>query len=243
MILLLGGTTEAKQVASYFDEQGIDYVYSTRTNVKFEGKGAYRSGGLDAAQLLQFCRSQRVSLIIDACHPFAEELHQTVAAITAQIPGIRFERALTERIIHPLVQYRRNYKEILISIEEQNYQSMLALTGVQSIPLLSSFWQHHPCWFRILNRKESIDFATRYHFPATHLRFGLPQEKEQEITLFKELNPQVILSKESGLNGKLTAKTEAAIACNIPIFILEKPEVPALLKVVHNLPELLTMIS
>lgn len=240
MILLLGGTTEAKQVAGHLDEAGLDYIYSTRTAVVFEGKGQYRSGSLDRDNLKEFCSLHSISVIINACHPFAKELHTTVASLENQIPVIRFEREFSKRTDHPLVHYVSGYPEALVQIKMHGYQSMLALSGVQSIPLLSNFWKTHTCWFRILNRKYSIDIASLNHFPLEYLIFGLPQEKEEEIELFNRLRPEAILTKESGLNGKLDAKTEAAIACNIPIFIVERPELS--FTTVHELKELSKLI-
>jgi len=236
MILLLGGTTEGKQVAGYLDKAGVDYIYSTRTEVAFYGKGKYRSGSLNADGLKEFCRLNAVSLIIDACHPFAAELHATVATIAEKLPVVRFEREFPERIASPLVHYISDYTEALRKLK--GYRSMLALTGVQSIPLLSSFWQHYPCWFRILDRKYAADLAASYNFPAGQLLFGLPQEKEGELKLFSKLRPEVILTKESGINGKLDAKIEAAMSCHIPIFIIKKPELSALFETVHQLQDL-----
>lgn len=241
MILLLGGTTEAKQVAGYLDEAGLDYIYSTRTAVVFEGKGQYRSGSLDKDGLKKFCVLHGISMIINACHPFAKELHTTVASIADQVRVIRFEREFSKRTDHPLVHYVTGYDEVLVRLEENGYQSMLALSGVQSIPLLRFFWETHTCWFRILNREYSTDLASGYDFPTEYLLFGLPQEKEEEIELFNRLKPEVILTKESGLNGKLDAKTEAAIACNIPIFIIKKPELS--FTTVYELKELSKLIA
>ncbi|WP_158798339.1 precorrin-6A/cobalt-precorrin-6A reductase [Pedobacter sp. L105] len=243
MILLLGGTTEAKQAAAWLEEAGLEYIYSTRTEVKSEGKGKYRYGSLTVEGIKEFCGVNGISYIIDACHPFAKELHATAASLASEIPVIRFEREFSKRIKDPLVHYVDDYAAALIQIKQLGYQSMLALTGVQSIPHLSSFWQDYPCWFRILDREYSIDFAARYHFPEKNLLFGLPQEKSEEIELFNRLKPEVIITKESGLNGRLNAKTEAAIACHIPIFILIKPELSALFKVVHNRQELLNSIQ
>jgi len=243
MILLLGGTTEAKQVAGYLDTAGRSYIYSTRTEIRFEGKGKYRFGSLDAGGLQEFCRANEISYIINACHPFAEELHATVATIAHQIPVIRFEREFPARISHPLVQYISNYAEALQRIKDRGYRSMLALTGVQSIPLLKPFWQDYPCWFRILDRKYSTDLAASYHFPSENLLYGLPQDKEEEAELFSRLKPEVILTKESGLNGKLDAKTEAALSCGIPIFIIKKPELSALFQTVRHLQDLFSRIQ
>lgn len=243
MILLLGGTTEAKTVAGWLEEAGKPYIYSTRTEVAFEGTGAYRFGSLDKGGLQQFCTTHAISCIINACHPFARQLHQTVADASLDIPLIRFERVFPERSLHPLVQYVEDYAEALAWIETKGYPSLLALTGVQSIPQLKSYWQGHPCWFRILNRPYSIEIATHHNFPMDQLLYGLPQEKEAEIQLLQKLQPAVILTKESGLNGKLDAKLEAAIACHTPILIIKKPSVPASYQLVHSRKELLNLLG
>lgn len=243
MILILGGTTEGKQVAGSLDAAGLHYIYSTRTAVQFDGKGKYRSGGLDAEGLKEFCQLHAVSLIINACHPFAAELHATVATVADQIPVIRFERVFPERIITPLVYYMDSFAEALLKIGDLGYQSMLALSGVQSIPLLRSFWQNYPCWFRILDRRYSTDLAAGYGFPAEQLLFGLPQDTAEETELFKRLKPQVILTKESGLNGRLDAKIDAALSCAIPIFIIKKPDLSPLFHTVHHIDDLMDMLK
>ena len=99
------------------------------------------------------------------------------------------------------------------------------------------------CWFRIIDRQYSIDLAAQYGFPSHNLLFGLPQDKEAEIMLFSKLRPEVILTKESGLNGKLDVKIAAAIECNIPIFIIKKPKLSPLFKTVQTLAELLKIIA
>lgn len=243
MILLLGGTTEAKEVACCLEAAGKPYIYSTRTQIPFEGKGLYRSGALDKEGLEQLCLSHGVSCIINACHPFARELHATVAAVGLPIPLIRYERAFPERVKHALVHYVNDYKEALAWLESKGPTSMLALSGVQSIPPLKSFWQKHRCWFRILDRAYSRDFASQHNFPAADLLFGFPQEKEEEIALFQNLRPEVVLTKESGLNGKLDAKIEAAIACHIPILVIKKPELPQGYTLIHSQQELLNLFQ
>ena len=239
MILLFGGTTEAKEVAGWLERAGLPYIYSTKTKVQFEGRGKYRYGALDAGQLEQFCKEQKISCIINACHPFAAELHTTVASLDLPIPLIRFERLFPERRDHPLVKYVDGYQEALKQLEKQGSTSLLVLSGVQSIPCLKSFWTKNTCWFRILDRPESRELAAAHGFPEENLLFGFPQDREEEALLFRTLNPDAILTKESGYNGKLQDKIEAALVCQVPIYILKKPELPSCYKLAHSKEELL----
>jgi precorrin-6A/cobalt-precorrin-6A reductase len=242
MILLLGGTSEAKQVAGWLEKAGRSYIYSTKTDTSFEGRGQYRYGPLDKEALEQFCSGHKISCIINASHPFAAELHKTVASSHLNIPLIRFERQIPERIAHPLLHYMEDYEQALHLIWVRGYTSLLALSGVQSIPRLSPFWRKHCCWFRILDRDSSRALAARHQFPARQLLFGLPQEKREEIHLFRKLGPDVVLTKESGLNGKLDAKIKASVACQIPLIIIEKPALSPVYKLVHTQEELLSLV-
>ena len=240
MILLFGGTREGKKLAGWLEAAGLDYIYSTKTNTLFEGKGYYRWGALSREEMEALCRQEKISCIISASHPFARELHQTIASTSLPIPHIRFERAFSERLEHPLLHYVEDYAEALSLLLDKGIPSLLALSGVQSIPSLKPFWESHPCWFRILDREVSKELAASYGFPANQLLYGLPQDKAEEVALLKKLKAAAILTKESGTNGMLHAKIEAAIACQIPLFILKKPALPPRFRLVHSREELLS---
>lgn len=242
MILLFGGTSESKQVADWLEKAGHAYIYSTKTAVPFEGKGQYRFGPLDKEDLEQFCREHKISCIINASHPFASELHKTVASVHLPVPLIRFERQFPERTSHPLVHYVKSYGQALLFLKAKGYRSLLALSGVQSIPELKAFWHQYPCWFRILDREYSRQLAAQHDFPAQQLLFGLPEEKEEEMALFSKLKPDAVLTKESGMNGKLDVKIEACVSCQIPIIVLEKPALPPAYTLVHTQEELLSLV-
>ena len=79
MILVFGGTTEGKLVASSLDEANISYLYSTKTKVAFNGNGLPINGPLMQSQIEQLCAQENIKCIINASHPFAEELHTTIA--------------------------------------------------------------------------------------------------------------------------------------------------------------------
>ena len=96
MILVLGGTTEGRIAVRTLDEAGKTYYYSTKSGVQ-EVTGRYAvclSGVLDEQRMAEFCRVRDVRLLVDAAHPFAVELHRTVAKVAKalQIPSVRLER-------------------------------------------------------------------------------------------------------------------------------------------------------
>lgn len=243
MLLVFGGTTEGKQVAKTLDEQGFEYFYSTKTKVAFTGKGKAIYGALTTLDIECFCKKHTITHIINASHPFAEVLHKTISSINLDLPLIRFKRQFPPHTQHPLIQYSSNFDEAIQHFKKQKYDSLLALSGVQTITKLKPYWIKNKTWFRILDKPLSRKIAEKEQFPSEHLLFGFPQNTPEEIKLFKTINPSVILTKESGTNGKLEAKIEAAIATQIPLLILKKPLLSKRYICVDTITHLLTLIS
>ncbi|OEJ99430.1 hypothetical protein A8C32_08195 [Flavivirga aquatica] len=243
MILVFGGTTEGKQVASILDDLQLPYYYSTKTKIDFNGMGKPISGAMDVLDIERFCIENKVSHIINASHPFAEELHKTIANNSLSIPLIRFERFFPEKTNHELVHYVDGFKEAIQLLKNNKYKKLLALSGVQTIQKLTSFWKQNKTWFRILDRESSRAIAQKSGFPSENLLFGYPQSSHEEVLLYKELNPDVILTKESGTNGKLEQKITAAITTNTSIVIINKPLLSKKYICVNNETQLITILK
>ena len=97
MILVFGGTTEGRKAVEVLEEGGSPYYYSTKTgeqDLTFH-HGQRIDGALDAEAMQNFCREHDIRLMVDAAHPFAAQLHQTIAEVSdaLKIPAIRYERS------------------------------------------------------------------------------------------------------------------------------------------------------
>ena len=97
MILVLGGTAEARELASLLDEAGTRFMSSLAGRVARPRLpvGAVHMGGFGGVPgLRSFLLENRVSGVVDATHPFAEGMTaNAVAACTADgIPLLRLER-------------------------------------------------------------------------------------------------------------------------------------------------------
>ena len=226
MILILGGTTEGRLAVRVADEAGSPYYYSTRGSLQqiICKHGTRVTGGMDLPQMIAFCREHAIRLLIDAAHPFATELHRTVAATadTLGLPVVRVERTYPERSED--VVWCKDYADAIHRLQQDGITHLLALTGVQTIGKLKAFWQEHTCWFRILKREESLDIARTQGFDERHLVY-YEQEGEEEA-LLSELRPQAILTKESGESGGFREKVEAARKWHIPVYAIQRPVLP-----------------
>ncbi|WP_218599259.1 precorrin-6A/cobalt-precorrin-6A reductase [Polaribacter sp. NJDZ03] len=237
MILVFGGTTEGKKTAALLESMAMPFVYSTKTNISFDITkiARYRYGALDEKELESYLLENNIQTIINASHPFAEILHKTIAKVAEklQIPVLKFGRELLSKTIHPLVKYVNSYDAAFALLKEK--QTLLALTGVQSIKKLHPWWQENTTYFRILNRPESLAIAKESNFPEKQLILGLPSDSlEKEIELIKMHHIDVILTKETGNSGFLSTKIEAALQTNAEIIIINQPKTPSYFTVVFH---------
>lgn len=226
MILIFGGTTEGRTAAETLDEAGQPFYYSTRgTLQEVTCRNMTRlTGNMDSEKIISFCREHDIRLIIDAAHPFAQQLHQNIflAAKELTIKVVRLERIypeLSEEII-----WCDDFEGSVVRMKQDGIEKLLALTGTQTIAKLQGFWKEHDCIFRVLERSESVDIAIKAGFPKKKLIFYQPEEDES--LLFKQLSPQAIITKESGSSGGFIEKIEAALKNGIKIYVVRRPPLP-----------------
>ena len=215
MILVFGGTTEGRRAVEVLEEAGSLYYYSTKTDEQeiHMHHGIHLVGVLVREAMLDICEKQSIRLIIDAAHPFALHLHQTIADVAESlaIPVIRYERIYPPHDTD--VEWIDDYNQI-----PQDIHSLLATTGVQSIQKLKPLKQQGmKIYYRILPRESSIDMA---------LQQGATEEQliyfEDSSTI--EIDADAILLKESGISGGFIEKVKAAKEKGMRIIALKRPQ-------------------
>lgn len=234
MILILGGTTEGRAAVRIADEGNAPYYYSTKGTLQEIdcAHGIRLTGGMDTAAMEACCRENNIRLLIDAAHPFASALHRTVAEVSAalDLPVIRYERRYPPR--NGDLIWCDNYNDAIRKLNERGIRKLLALTGVNTLAPLRPWWKEHSCWFRILEREESLVIAASQGFPADRLLFF--REEDDAGELMDRLQPDALITKESGNSGYFNEKVEAANKRSIPVFVIKRPALPETFYVVYG---------
>ena len=225
MILIFGGTTEGRLAVEVCEEAGKVFYYSTKSNLQFikMHNGVRLNGAMNTKDIIAFCEEKEIKCVIDAAHPFAENLHRSI--MDTGMPVIRLLRNFSNR--RNDVVYCKNFSDAVEKMSASNIRCLLALTGVNTIAKLDGYWKHHKTIVRILRRNESIETALASHFPTSNLIFyndgvSLPTE-EEERTLMRKIGCDAIITKESGESGGFNAKVNAAISLGIKVFVIEHP--------------------
>ena len=217
MILVFGGTTEGRKTIETLEEGQGTYFYSTKTGEQDVTlhHGQRIDGALDGEAMHRFCREHDIRLLIDAAHPFAIRLHQTVTDIAAslQIPAIRYERIFPPR--DEDILWIDDYEDI-----PHDIHTLLATTGVQSITRLKPLEaEGMKIYYRILPRESSVALARKQG--ATDEQLCYYQDGNSI-----DIDAEAILLKESGLSGGFPEKVEAARQRGMRIIALKRPQLP-----------------
>jgi len=209
MILVFGGTTEGRKVVEVLEDAGSIYYYSTKTGEQdiTLHHGQRIDGALDEDAMLTFCREHGIRIIVNAAHPFASQLHETIMQVSEALdtPVVRYERIYPPR--DPSITWIDNYSKVPLDIH-----SLLATTGVQSIGKLKYLEKRGvKVVYRILNRESSIALA--HQQGAT----------DDQLCFYPEtVAAEAILMKESGESGGFSEKIAEAKENGMRIIVLKR---------------------
>lgn len=122
-------------------------------------------------KIISFCREHDIRLIIDAAHPFAQQLHLNIflAAKELTIKVVRLERIypeLSEEII-----WCDDFEDAVARMKQDGIEKLLALTGTQTITKLQGFWKEHDVSFGFWNGPGTVDVAIKAGFPQRKTDF------------------------------------------------------------------------
>ena len=223
MILLLGGTAEARELAAALDDAGVEVVSSLAGRVARPRlpRGAVRVGGFGGADALARWLTERgATAVVDATHPFAERISASAARACprAGVPLLRLERpGWAER---PGDRWHRVADlDAAAALLPALGNRVLLTTGRQGLAAFA----HVDAWCLI----RCVDPPTG-RLPEAHeliLDRG-PYTRAGELGLIDRHAIDLVVTKDSG--GRATqAKLDAARERGLPVIVVERPPRPA----------------
>jgi precorrin-6A/cobalt-precorrin-6A reductase len=220
-ILVLGGTAEARQLATALVTQGVDVISSLAGRVSTPNipAGRVRVGGFGGAGgLANFLRREHASAVVDATHPFAARITKNVvdAASITGTPLIRLERPGWGEHPHAKRWTWVSDSAAARAAADSACRPFLT-TGRQSL-LDFAAWADRDVLVRLVD------------LPATSLpqRWNVilsrgPYSYEDEHAILTEHAIDAILTKDSG-GTHTVAKLDAADDLGIPVVIIARPQ-------------------
>lgn len=222
-ILILGGTTEARQLAAKLAMlHTVTLSLAGRTENPVEQGVPTRVGGFGGVEgLSAYLAGEKIDLLVDATHPYAARISANAAdaALKAGVPILALRRPGWDQVVGDNWILVDDVAGAVAALGKKPKRVFLAL-GRQEVAAFEAAPQHH-----YLVR--SVDPVTpRLAVPnAAYVLARGPFPEAEERALLLDHGIDVVVSKNSG--GLAThGKIAAARALGIEVIMVRRPVLP-----------------
>ncbi|WP_233492518.1 cobalt-precorrin-6A reductase [Blastococcus sp. TF02A-30] len=220
-VLVLGGTGEARRLATGLDAEGVDVLSSLAGRVADPAlpPGGVRIGGFGGADgLVAWLRANPVRAVVDATHPFAAVMTASAAraAEVTGVPLLRLQRPGWRAQPGDDWRWVGSLEEAAEAVA--GFARVFLTTGRSGLAAFAGLTQE------VLVR--SVD-PPEPPLPArtTVVLERGPFSVADELALLREHRVDVVVTKDSG--GHLTeAKLTAARELGVPVVLVRRPPLP-----------------
>lgn len=226
-ILILGGTAEAARLAraaheTFAGKARVILSLAGRTRAPVASPAETRSGGFGGADgLADYLRAEKITLVVDASHPFATRISANArhACAAANVPRLQIERPDWTLPKLARVTWTADLGEAAILLPDMSRAAFLAVGGRG----LAAF--AHIKNVRLIARAvEMPDDNPADRPPHIEIVIGRPPfTVEAERALFERLGVDTLVARASGGQAGL-AKIEAARDLKMSILLVRRPE-------------------
>jgi precorrin-6A/cobalt-precorrin-6A reductase len=237
MILILGGTAEARELAAALDAAGAPVTSSLAGRVARPRlpAGAVRIGGFGGPDALaRWLREQRVRAVVDATHPFAARISASAARACPQagVPLLRLERPGWGERPGDRWTWVGDLDAAAAAIPRLGAARVLLTSGRQG---LAAFAGVRDAWFLI----RCVD-PPEPPLPPRHelLLDRGPYTLAGEEALLDAHAIDLLVTKDSG-GAHTSAKLDAARERGLPVIVVRRPPRPADVATVAHVAEAL----
>ena len=222
-ICIFAGTTEGRRLAEELARAGLSMYVCVATEY---GEALIPKGGnvtvsarrLSKEDMLALFESKKVSIIVDATHPYAVEASQNIKAACAQAGAeyMRLSRGESER----------DERAVYVSTIEDASRylkgtegAILAATGSKELEPYTEIENYRERLFaRVLPMPESLSACAKIDLPPSHvIAMQGTFSKEMNLALIRAAGAKYLVTKDSGASGgfleKLAAARESGITC------------------------------
>ena len=223
--LIFGGTTEGRQ-ALLREPDAVVCVTSDYARSLLPPGTDCRVGALNRAEMLDLMQSLQPRRVIDATHPYAVQVQANIRFCCSKldIPLTRIERpADAQDDWRKLVHTVRDAREASDALTETEGPIFLT-TGSHTLSVYTRVIPPERLYVRVLPTMESLRLCQEAGILPSHIcAMQGPFSQDLNLALFKELHIRTMVTKDSGAAGGLMEKVRAALALDIDILLIRRP--------------------
>lgn len=232
MILILGGTSESRELAERLENEKIKYYLSTATEYgsqlakeSVSAQEKVLSGRMDRLMLKELMKDKAIDMLIDVTHPFAELVSQNAMAVCEEmrVAYYRYERQDTKR--HEGVYYVDDVEKA-VEVAKSFGEKTFLTTGSKMLEEFVKFWDVHHYIIRVLPTSSVLQKCEELGFLAKQIiamqgpfSYGLNREQ------YLSYDCQSVISKDSGMAGGVDDKIRSALDLGLPCIVIKRPQI------------------
>ncbi|MCX7654823.1 MAG: precorrin-6A reductase [Fervidobacterium sp.] len=251
-LLILSGTSDGNNLACELSKYNHTVIVTSTTDLgKFFASKFFKESKCKVKVLkkvfknendiIEFVKNQKIEMIIDCTHPFAENIKSILTQLQDQILIVRYERpkieigylkAIEVSSFEQAAKACQKFKNIFLSIGSSriNFFENLIKSGKN-------------IYARVLPTKDSIDKCLKAGIKMENLVLDVgPYTLEKNLEHFRKSQAEVVVSKDSGQSGGLFEKIKACEILEIPIIII-KPRENSLCNKFYSLNQIVEFVN
>lgn len=230
-VIVIAGTTESREVIVEQLKQGKKILACVATELGAQMLQEYdidvHTGRLDMEGFEKFFQENPCQKIIDASHPFAKLVTETVHGAAAKM-GIPYERYERRELnydydqIH-VVADAKEAVNLLNTIEG----NILLTTGVNTAAIYAKGVENakERLYIRVLDNASSYEGCEKAGYLASHVFGEMPPfTVEDNLRLIRKTNAKALVTKDSGKIGGVDVKVEACKEAGIEMVLIRRPQ-------------------
>ena len=221
-VLLFGGTAEGRELAVWMRGEGIDAL----TCVASEYGGELLPEGVPAhvgrleAPSMEALMREGFTHVVDATHPYANVVTETIAAAsaTAGLPRLRLVRDGDVDGDWLPADSPAQAAELLASLPG----NVLLTTGSKDLDAFAGLRER--CWPRVLSSLASLGRCLELGYPARQIIcMQGPFTKEMNLALLRQCHIETLVTKATGAAGGFWEKVAAAKEAGCRLVVIGRP--------------------
>lgn len=217
-VVLFGGTDEGHKIADFLKDEGINYVVCVATEYGSEviENENVIVGRMDDKEMSDFFIKNSVKLVIDATHPYAENVTENIKK-SCKCKYIRVIRDEKKAQGHHFDSVKS-----AVSFLKKTEGKILITTGSKEIKEFSCIADR--CFARVLPCEESIKLCRSAGFRMSNIIcMQGPFSKDFNSAIIKETGVKYLVTKNSGKSGGFDEKVQAVKECGAELIIIDRP--------------------